>query len=536
MDALWIIIAFALGFLARQVGLPPLVGYLVAGFAIKASGVEGGYLIVEFSDVGVILLLFSIGLKLRLRSLARPEVWAGASIHMLITVIVFGLGIFLLSAAGLSKFAALDFKLSLMIAFALSFSSTVFAVKTLEEKGEMYSLHGRVAIGILIMQDIIAVVFITASTGKLPSLWALAVPVILFAVRPLLFKIMDRCGHGELMILFGLLLSLVIGAEGFELVGLKPDLGALILGMMAAGHPKASEMADALFSFKEIFLVGFFLSIGLSGLPDLEAVGIAAIFLLVTPFKVALFFLLLTRFRLRARTSLLGSFSLANYSEFGLIVGAIGVSNGWMSSEWLTVIAIALSATYVLASPLNAAANSIYRRLAERLKPYETQTRHPDDQPIEPGDAQIVIFGMGRVGSGAYDFLRERYGDVVMGCDSDPLSVKRQQAAGRNVIQGDPTDLDFWERVSPGSREHAEDKIRLALLAMPKFAANMAGAKLMVEFGYDGIIAAIARFDDEVTALKEAGVHAAYNFFDEAGTGLAEHVFEIMENQASSVS
>jgi predicted Kef-type K+ transport protein len=536
MDALWIIVAFALGFLARQVGLPPLVGYLVAGFALKASGVEHGYLIVEFADIGVILLLFSIGLKLRLRSLIRPEIWAGASIHMLTTVIVFGLGIFLLAAAGLSKFAVVDLKISLMIAFALSFSSTVFAVKTLEEKGEMYSLHGHVAIGILIMQDIIAVVFITASTGKLPSLWALAVPVFLFAVRPLLFKIMDRCGHGELMILFGLLLSLVIGAEGFELVGLKPDLGALILGMLAAGHPKASEMADALFSFKEIFLVGFFLSIGLSGLPDLEAIGIAAIFLLVTPFKVALFFFLLTRFKLRARTSLLGSFSLANYSEFGLIVGTISVSNGWMSAEWLTVIAIALSATFILAAPLNTAANRIYCRLADRLKRYETRAHHPVDQPIDPGDAEIIIFGMGRVGSGAYNFLRERYGDVVIGCDSDPLAVKKHQEAGRNVIQGDPTDIDFWERTAPGGIERAESKIRLAMLTMPKYAANMAAAEQMIEFGYKGLIAAGARFDDEVTALKEAGVHAAYNFFNEAGTGLAEHVFEIMENQASAES
>jgi predicted Kef-type K+ transport protein len=498
MDAILIITAFALGFSARQVGLPPLVGYLVAGFAIKASGVEGGALIIELSDVGVLLLLFSIGLKLKLRSLTRPEVWAGASIHMFIIVIVFGTGIFLLAAAGLSKFAALDFKLCLLIAFALSFSSTVFAVKILEEKAEMSSLHGRVAIGILIVQDVIAVIFLTASTGKLPSLWALLVPVILFAIRPLLFKIMDRCGHGELIILFGLLLALVAGADGFEMVGLKPDLGALILGMLVASHSKASEMAKALFSFKELFLVGFFLSIGLKGLPDIEALGIAALFVLVTPFKVALFFLLLTRFKLRARTSLLGSFSLANYSEFGLIVGAIGVTNGWIGSEWLIIIAIALSATFVLASPLNAAAHNIYGRLADRLKPYETKTRHPDDQPIDPGDAEIVIFGMGRVGTGAYDFMHERYGDVVIGCDSDPLAV--------------------------------------TLLTMPKYTANMAAVKLIIKLGYKGLIAASARFDDEVTALKEAGVHAVYNFFDDAGTGLAEHVFEIMENQVSAVS
>jgi predicted Kef-type K+ transport protein len=529
MDSIAIIIAFALGFAARLVGLPPLVGYLVAGFAIKASGAEGGVLIIELAEVGVLLLLFSIGLKLKLRSLTRPEVWAGASIHMLIIVLVFGTGIFLFATAGLSKFAALDFKLSLLIAFALSFSSTVFAVKILEEKGEIASMHGRVAIGILIIQDIIAVIFLTASTGKLPSAWALLVPVILFAIRPLLFIIMDRCGHGELVILFGLFLALVAGANFFELVGLKPDLGALILGMLVAGHSKASEMAQALFSFKELFLVGFFLSIGLKGLPDVEALGIAALFVLLTPFKVALFFLLLTRFKLRARTALLGSFSLANYSEFGLIVGYIGETSGWISSEWLVIIAIALSTTFILASPLNAAAHSIYNRVADRLKPYETKTRHPDDQPIDPGDAEIVVFGMGRVGTGAYDFLREHYGIEILGCDSDPITVKKHQEAGRNVILGDPTDLEFWERTA-SSREEGKDKIRLALLTMPKFTANMEAARLIAQRGFEGLIAASARYDDEVIALKEAGVQA-YNFFGEAGAGLAEDAYEKLKSQ-----
>ena len=529
MDSIAIIIAFALGFAARQVGLPPLVGYLVAGFAIKASGMEGGALIVELADVGILLLLFSIGLKLKLRSLMRPEVWAGASIHMLITVIVFGGGVFMLAVAGLPKFAALDLKLSLLIAFALSFSSTVFAVKILEEKGEMASLNGRVAIGILIMQDILAVIFITASTGKLPSPWALLIPVLLYAARPLLFKIMDRCGHGELVILYGLCLALVAGADGFELVGLKPDLGALILGMLVAAHPKADEMAKSLFSFKEVFLVGFFLSIGLKGLPDIEALGIAALLILVLPFKVGLFFVLMTRLRLRARTALLGSLSLANYSEFGLIVAAIGEANGWISSEWLVIIAIALSTSFVLVSPLNSAAHDIYRRFANRLKTYETKTRHPDDQPIDPGDAEIAIFGMGRVGSGAYDYLREHYGDVIIGCDSDPATVKRHQGDGRNVVLDDPTDLDFWEKSGP-VEDGEEDKIRLAVLAMPKFKANMQAAKFMTEAGFKGIIAASARFDDEVTALKEAGVEA-YNFFDEAGAGLAEAAYEKLEEQ-----
>jgi predicted Kef-type K+ transport protein len=113
----------------------------------------------------------------------------------------------------------------------------------------MQSMHGRVAIGILIMQDIIAVVFITLSTGKVPSLWAFAL-FGLILVRPVLFIIMNRCGHGELIPLFGLVAALVLGAEAFDQVGLKADLGALILGMMLAGHARAGEISDSLLSFK----------------------------------------------------------------------------------------------------------------------------------------------------------------------------------------------------------------------------------------------------------------------------------------------
>ena len=252
---------------------------------------------------------------------------------------------------------------------------------------------------------------------------------------------------------------------------------------------------------------------------------------MLTPFKVALFFLLLTRFKLRARTALLGSFSLANYSEFGLIVGYIGEVNGWINPEWLVIIAIALSITFVLASPLNAAAHTIYNRIADRIRPYETKTRHPDDEPIDPGDAEIVIFGMGRVGTGAYDFLRDHYSVEIIGCDSDPVTVKQQHEAGRNVIHGDPTDLDFWERAGGEVVDDEEVKIRLVLLAMPNFSANIEAVKLIIQLGFKGIIAASARFDDEITALKEAGVHAAFNFFGEAGAGLAEAAYEKLERQ-----
>ncbi len=520
MDPLWILTAFILGYISYRLGLPPLVGYLIAGFVLQAFGVEGGETLDRIADLGVMLLLFSIGLKLKLRNLFRPEIWAGASLHMLVTVLVFGAGIFAFSYSGLSAFSALDFKLSLMVAFALSFSSTVFAVKVLEERGEMSSTHGRVSIGILIIQDIFAVLFMTFSTGKIPSPWALALIAGLVVLRPLLMAILSRVGHQELLLLFSVFLALGLGAAGFESVGLKPDLGALIAGILVASHPKAGEMAKALLSFKDLFLVGFFLSIGLSGAPTLQAFGVAALLTVVLVFKVALFFVLLTRFSLRARTATLATLSLANYSEFGLLVGAIGVQNGWIGTEWLIIIAVALSMSFILASPLNSAAHSLFERWASKLRPFETKRRHPDDQPLDPGDGQIAVFGMGRIGTAAYEDMRARHGDIVIGIDFDADVARQHREAGRNVIIGDATDIDFWSRTKAGG----EAKIQLVLFAMPDHAANITAVEELARLGYGGTVAATAQYDDEVDELKKAGAHFAYNIYAEAGYGFAEHV------------
>ena len=527
MDPFWILVAFILGFAAYRVGLPPLVGYLIAGFVLHGFGVEGGESLDQIANLGVMLLLFTIGLKLNLRSLLKPEIWAGASLHMIITVVAFSSGILLFSISGLSLFEVLDIKRSLLLAFALSFSSTVFAVKVLEAKGEMASLHGRVSIGVLIMQDIFAVLFLTFSTGIFPSPWAFALVIGLLAARPLLIAILNRVGHRELLLLFSIFIALGLGAAGFEFVGLKPDLGALVLGVLIAGHAKADEMSNSLLGFKDLFLVGFFLNIGLSGAPTLQSFGIAGLLTIAVAFKAALFFLLFTRFRLRPRTSLLSSFSLANYSEFGLLVGSIGVKNGWIGHEWLTIIAIALSFSFILASPLNTAAHSIFDRFSDRLRFFQGQIPHPDDQPIDPGDAEIAVFGMGRVGTAAYDDMRRRQGEIVIGIDFDANAVKRHQDQGRNVILGDATDSDFWTRADVGGK----NKLRLVMLAMPNHSANLQAINELAASKFSGIIASTAKFDDHVEELKQAGAHAAFNFYAEAGLGFSAHVYRTLENR-----
>ncbi len=515
MDPIWIALAFAFGFLARQMRLPPLVGYLGAGFMLHALGVAGGVVIEEISELGVLLLLFGIGLKLRPERLLKPEVWAGTMLHMGITVILFGGAIYGLSAAGFSLFGTLRSLQWLLLAFMLSFSSTVFAVKVLEEKGEMSSLHGRVAIGVLIMQDIVAILFLTFSAGKFPTPWALCL-LGLVVVRPLLMAILSRVGHGELLILFGLFLA-VGGAVVFDLVRLKADLGALVLGVLVASHPKAKELSDTILELKDLFLVGFFLNIGLIGVPDLQGLGIASLLVLAVPLKILLFFLLFTRFRLRSRTSALSSLSLANYSEFGLIVGSLALAEGWIADEWLVIFALALALSFTGAAPLNQISHSLYARYSRQLRRYETHTPHPQDDVLDIGATQILVFGMGKIGTGAYDTMHKRYGGIVLGLDYDPAVVARHDAAGRCVLRDDATDADFWDKIRPGNAG-------MVLLCMSDHASNLYAARRLQASSFPGKVAAVAEHDDQAAELREAGVDATYNIYGEAGAGFAGHV------------
>jgi predicted Kef-type K+ transport protein len=514
-DLYWIGPALVSGLLAARFGLPPLVGYLIAGFVLNALGFVDHERLVMIGDLGVTLLLFTIGLKLDVRSLLRPVIWAGTTLHMLVVIAAFATGLYWLSLTGLAIFADVDFRIALLIGFALSFSSTVFAVKTLEEKGEYTSKYGQLAIGILIMQDIFAVLFLAVSAGKIPSPWALAL-LGLIPLRGVLIHLLNRAGHSELQILFGLALAFG-GWSLFDAVDVKGDLGALIVGALLAAHPAASEMSKKLLGFKDLLLVGFFLSIGMSGTISVSALLVALGLAIAVIFKVILYFGLFTRFRLRAHTSLFASLALANYSEFGLIVGAIAVTNGWLSGDWLVIIALALTMTFIAAAPLNARSRGLHKRLKVHINPFETATPLPEDAPIDPGDARIAIIGMGRVGTGAYDTLIERYGDQLIGVEVDPDTVSRHTAAGRNVILADAMDDEFWERTGRG-------KVSVALLALPEPEQNLGITRRIRARNSAGHIFAVTQYPEEAAVLKAAGVETTWNLYAEAGNGFAEEV------------
>lgn len=513
VDCAWISFAFFCGFAARLLKLPPLIGFLAAGFLLNGLGIrQQGIALQELADLGVTLLLFTIGLKLDVKSMLRCEIWLGASLHMMFSTVVLGGVVFLLTLTPL--LGKIPFVSAVLIGFALSFSSTVFAIKILEDRGELTALHGATAMGILVMQDIIAVVFLTVSTGKIPSVWALALPLLYFS-RPLFFKFLELTDHGELLALLGLFLAMVAGAGSFELVGLKADLGALIMGILIGTHPKAKELGYTMMGFKNLFLVAFFLSIGLAGLPDGKILLAAALLCFLIVFKGWLFFRLLNWFNFRARTAFLTTVPLSNYSEFGLIVAAVGVKSGWIDNSWLVLVAMALTFSFIGSAPLNNYVYDIYAKFRNFFKCCEKDVAHPADQPITL-DADMLIFGMGRIGTGMYDTARNSYGRKVAGLDSCKDVVRRQTESGREVFFGDVTDLDFWEKISP-------EEVHLIALCMPQHEANVVAVEQLQKVGYKGFLTATARYEDHVEELRKMGVHSVYNVFTGVGAAYAEY-------------
>ncbi|HEY9310782.1 cation:proton antiporter family protein [Williamsia sp.] len=515
--AIYLVITFGLGGLAMAMRLPPLVGFLAAGFVINALNVEELPQLDVLADLGVTLLLFAIGLKLNVRILLRREVWLTTSVHMLVSVIFGGAVMWLAAVAGVSMLAGQSLQTIALLAFALSFSSTVFVVKILEERGESHSLYGRVAIGILVMQDIVAVVFLTVTGGHPPSPWALTL-VGLWPLTRILRRIWSQLGHGEMQSLFGIVMALVPGYAWFTAVGLKGDLGALIVGVLLASHPASSELARSLFHIKELLLVAFFVSIGLTGLPDLPTIGVAVLMVLLLPFKAAWYVALLSFMKLRYRTAILGGLGLMNYSEFGLIVVSVGVTSELLADAWLVEMSIAVALSFVVSALVNRRGHLVVEKIAARLPAQDEHHLHPEERPGDAGDAEVVVIGMGRVGLAAYQRLTDHYRLRVVGVDYDGPRIERLEDQGLRVIEGDATDLDFWNQL-----RHSES-VRIAVLAMPRHGANVTALECLRESGFSGEVAAVARYDDEVQWAKDHGVGIAFNVYAGAGLELADQV------------
>jgi lactate dehydrogenase-like 2-hydroxyacid dehydrogenase len=193
----------------------------------------------------------------------------------------------------------------------------------------------------------------------------------------------------------------------------------------------------------------------------------------------------------------------------------------------MIVFATAVALSFVVSSPLNKRTYRVYDRMRAWLARFETPKNIAEELVVDVRDARCLVFGMGRVGAGAYDALKERFGEQVVGFDLDTDSVARNQAAGRRVVLASATDVDFWERL-----EVDFERVELVLLAMSSHSENLAAIDLLRKARFGGLIAATARYVDEVEDLRVAGADVSFHVLAEAGTGLAQHALEALDGRS----
>lgn len=503
MDIIWVGFAFVFGLIVSRFYVPPLVGYLLAGIGLAIFGYEAGDMLEEIAHLGVIFLLFTVGLHIRIKNIFRTEVFGVGLIHLFSSVAIF---------LPISLYFGFDFQAAVIISITLGFSSTVLAAKNLEMRDEMGAYYGRVAIGILIIQDLVAIGIIAYTGGGIPSIWSpvlLALPLL----RPVLSYLLKIIEKDELLMLMALVLALG-GATLFEFFNLSGELGALVAGMILATDERGEELGKKLWGIKEAFLVGFFLEIGLIGLPPFEDYLFIGVLLLLLPIKSLLFYLLFMAFKLRARTGYLATVSLTAYSEFTLIAGTVAAANGFIPETVIVTLGLLTAVSFVLNAPLAIREDQIWKKFEDKLHSLELDVDHPEHEPVSLGKAENLVIGMGKAGISAYDKLKEE-GESVVGMDIDPDRIEQNRGVGRKVVYGDIQDTELWKSVDLSS-------LHTIIIAMGNRDVKMNAIQAIKEIGYQGQLFAITFRDDETKLLNDAGVKTVPIPVKQAGARLAE--------------
>ena len=198
-----------------------------------------------------------------------------------------------------------------------------------------------------------------------------------------------------------------------------------------------------------------------------------------------------------------------------------------LPDEWLIPLAITVAVSFLISAPLYRVAHPLFKRLSHRLERFESGGVHPDEQPLSLGDAQILIVGMGRTGTAAYDHLAPR-GLPLVALDSDPAKVESHVARGRHVVFADAEDVGLWEHMKA-------PQLRYVILAANDAEAKIIAARQLRQNGFDGVIVAHSLYADHAEAIIRAGADHAYQTMAETGVGLAEHLFVEARSRAQAI-
>lgn len=508
--SLIIVIATAVSVIMRLLRQPLVVGYILTGVIVGPyalhllSSVE---YIELFSKIGIATLLFIVGLNLNpsvIREVGRTAAITGVG-QVLFTSII---GFLLVRVFGF------DVITSLYIAVALTFSSTIIILKLLSDKGDLNKLYGKISIGFLLVQDLIATVILVAvSTFALASgtdagnvLIALLVKgVLLGAVIFLVSKyVLPRLSNffassQELLFVFSIGWGLGLSAL-FAYIGFSVEIGALVAGVAFSLSPFSYEVGSRIKPLRDFFVLLFFILLGHQmivtdlGPLILPALALSAFVLVGNPLIVLL---LMNVLGFKRKTGFLAGLTVAQISEFSLILMALAFSFGHVSGAAVSLVTLVGIITIAASTYLILYGERMYVFLEPFLKVFDVEWKKHSERTSTFKAPDVYIFGYDRVGT---DFVTavEKLGARYIVVDFNPESIKKLQEKNIPFRYGDAGDTEFLNELNI-------HEAKLVISTVPDFETNAILTKTYRRRNADGLIMTLSHDVEHAKELYLAG-------------------------------
>ncbi|HUF87439.1 MAG TPA: cation:proton antiporter [Thermohalobaculum sp.] len=536
-----LVLAAATGFVGLMLRQPLIVSFIAVGILAGPSVldiVHSNEPIDLLAELGVAILLFLVGIKLDvelIRTLGPVSLATGLGQVGFTSVIGFGICLAL----------GMDAVTSLYIAVALTFSSTIIIVKLLSDKREIDSLHGRIALGFLIVQDLVVVLAMIvlsavgigaqgeAGTGDIlfvlgAGLAMLA--VVLLFVRYVADPLTETLARApELMIGFAIALAAAFAAAG-DALGFGKELGGLLAGVALASTPFRDAIAARLAPLRDFLLLFFFIALGARlDLGHLGESGFAAVvlslFIIVgNPLIVVV---IMVALGYRRRTGFLAGLTVAQISEFSLIFMAMGVSIGHVSEEALGLVTLIGLITIAASTYMITYSHQLFALCEPLLRGLERHARREADgvTPAGARSPDVIIFGLGRYG-GALGRRLALKGYRVLGVDFSPMGVRRWRQDGFDAVYGDVSDPELIATLPLGGARWAVSTVRDHTGGVSEADGRLVLIQTLREHGFRGRIAVTSTHEGQGDALLRARPDLVLDPFQDA----ADRAVELIES------
>ena len=469
-----IAIAAAMSFAMRLMKQPLIIGHILTGVIVGPSLlnlISSEETFETFSSLGIVLLLFIIGLGLNpkvIKDVGKAALLT--AVIQVITTTALGTGLAMTALIGL------ELKSALFVGLSLAFSSTIIILKLLSDKKELTRLYGKITIGMLIVEDILAtlaLVFVAAGSedgfsainigGLLLRSLLLATVVYLIGVRilPKLKKVI--AGSQEFLFLFALGWGFGV-ATLFELIGFSLEVGALFAGVALASLPYAQDISAKLRPLRDFFVIVFFISLGAHlGIGDIKAVIIPALLIsaLVLTAKPLVVLLVLGRQGYTKKNSFKAGVALAQISEFSLILLVLAERNGLIENKVISMVTLAAIITIAVSSYMIIYSEKMYSWLEERTRLFEHR-RLEYEKSDEVYD--MILFGYQK---GGHEFVKlfQAMKKKFVVIDYNPDAVDALDRRKIPHIFGDATDIELLAEIQI-------EKTKLVVSTITDYATN----------------------------------------------------------------